>query len=66
MAEVKVGEYNGYPTISLPLNEEGKYPFTFGVAKAIVEHIEDIKKFVNDNSKSKEDKENVEELNVEE
>lgn len=43
-----VGEYKGHVTISLSNSEEDAYPFTFGLAKAklILEHIEDIKKFV--------------------
>ena len=31
--EPKEGEYKGFPTLSLPVGEDGK-PFTFGVAKA--------------------------------
>ncbi len=42
---VKVGTYNGCPTLSLP---NGSYQFTFGLAKAklIVEHFDDILEFV--------------------
>ncbi len=49
---VKHGEFKGFKTISLMRNEDDKYPFTFGVAKAqlIVENIEDIRKFVEDNA----------------
>lgn len=49
---VKHGEFKGFKTISLLRNEDDKYPFTFGVAKAqlILENIEDIKKFVEENS----------------
>lgn len=45
-----LGEYKGKPTLTLQRDEQDKYPFTFGVAKAklIVEHIETIKKFVNE------------------
>ena len=46
---VKVGEYKGHPVISLPLGENG-YHFTFGLAKAgaILAHITDIERFVQD------------------
>ncbi|MCK4335925.1 MAG: hypothetical protein KAW40_04345 [Candidatus Aenigmarchaeota archaeon] len=49
---VKHGEFKGFKTISLLRTEDDKYPFTFGVAKAqmILENIEDIKKFVEENS----------------
>ena len=42
---VIIGEYKGHPTITLP---HGKRGFTFGLAKAkaILDHIEDIKAFV--------------------
>lgn len=41
----EVGEYKGYPTIKLPLGSKG---FTFGLskAKAIIEHIDEIRSFV--------------------
>jgi len=47
------GSYKGKPTISLKRNEEEKYPFTFGVAKAklILAHIDEIKIFVEDSTK---------------
>ncbi len=45
----KEGEYNGHPTIELTTDGSG-YPvrLSFGLAKArlILEHIEDIEKFV--------------------
>ncbi len=46
-------EFKGRPTIVLKRNEEEKYPFSFGMAKAkmILENIEEIKKFVADNDK---------------
>ncbi len=51
----KIGEYKGSKTISLSEQEASdKYPpFSFGVKKAklILEHIEDIKKFVEENDK---------------
>ncbi|MFH1977827.1 MAG: hypothetical protein ABIJ92_00690 [Candidatus Aenigmatarchaeota archaeon] len=45
---VKTGEFKGHKTLTLMRNEDDKYPFTFGVAKAklIMEYFEDIKKFV--------------------
>ena len=52
----KTGEYKGHKTISLleeGVEESDKYPpFSFGVKKAklILENIEDIKKFVEENT----------------
>ena len=45
---VEFGEYKGHPTIKLPCNGKG---FTFGLAmaKTILNHIEEIKKFVSAN-----------------
>lgn len=45
---VKEDEYKGKPILVLKRNEEEKYPFSFGVAKAksILECIDDIKAFV--------------------
>lgn len=50
---VEFDEYNGNPVIILKRDENDNYPFRFGVRKAqiIIEHIEDIKKFVKENSK---------------
>ena len=51
----KIGEYKGHKTISLHeagAEQSDKYPpFSFGVKKAklILEHFEDIKKFVDEN-----------------
>ena len=51
----KIGEFKGNKTITL--FEEGseteKYPFSFGLKKAklIINNIEDIKKFVEENQK---------------
>jgi hypothetical protein len=44
---VEYGEYKGNKMITLKRNEEDKFPFSFGKAKAklILEHFEDIKKF---------------------
>jgi hypothetical protein len=46
-----VGEYKAHPILSLPVNvgEDGfGYPFSFGLAKAkaILDNIEDIERFV--------------------
>jgi len=50
---VEVEDYNGNPVISLKRDADDIYPFRFGLKKAqlIIEHIEDIKKFVKDNTK---------------
>ena len=46
-----IGEYKGNAIISLPVSGSTKYPFTFGLnkAKAILEYLDDIKKFVDEN-----------------
>jgi hypothetical protein len=51
---VKYGEFKGFKTISLMRDENDKYPFTFGVAKAktILENIDEIRKFVEQNSRA--------------
>lgn len=51
---VKTGEFKGHPTISLLKDETDMRPFTFGMGKArlILENIEEIKKFVENNSNS--------------
>ena len=55
---VERSEYKGNKTIVFKKDSEDKYPFSFGLAKAkvIVEHIEDIKKFVEENDKPASDK----------
>jgi len=47
-------EYKGKPIIILKRNEEDKYPFSFGVSKAklILENLDEIKKFVEENGQS--------------
>lgn len=47
-------EYKGRPILVLKRSEDEKFPFSFGVSKArmILEHIEEIKKFVAENEKS--------------
>lgn len=51
----EIGEFKKNPVIKLTKDEKAKYPFTFGLTKAklILDHIEDIKKFVADNDKDK-------------
>ena len=50
---VEMDEYNGNPVIILKRDKNDTYPFRFGVRKAqlILDHIEDIKKFVKENLK---------------
>ena len=47
-------EFKGRPMLVLKRNEEEKFPFSFGLTKArmILDHIEEIKKFVAENDKS--------------
>ncbi|MFA6002442.1 MAG: hypothetical protein WC881_00075 [Elusimicrobiota bacterium] len=54
MAIVEFGEFKGNKMIILKRSPEDKYPFQFGVSKAslVVEHIEDIRKFVAENQKA--------------
>jgi hypothetical protein len=49
---VERSDYNGKPIIILRRSEEDKFPFSFGLAKArmILENIEEIKKFVAENT----------------
>jgi len=49
---VERSEYKGKPLIVIKRTEEDKYPFSFGVSKAklILENIEEIKKFVEENT----------------
>jgi hypothetical protein len=44
-------EFKGKPMIVLKRSEDEKFPFSFGMSKAkmILDHIEDIKKFVTEN-----------------
>jgi len=50
---VERGEYKGKPLIIIKRSEDDKYPFSFGVSKAklILDNLEEIKKFVEENSK---------------
>ena len=47
----KESEYKGQPMLSLMKKDDDKFPFTFGGKKAalIVLHIDEIKKFVDEN-----------------
>jgi hypothetical protein len=47
-------EFKGRPMLVLKRNEEEKFPFSFGLTKAkmILDHVEEIKKFVAENDKS--------------
>ena len=47
-------EFKGKPTLVLKRSEDEKFPFSFGLAKAkmILDHIEEIKKFVAENDKA--------------
>lgn len=49
---VERSEYNGKPIIVLRRDENDKFPFSFGLVKArlILENIEEIKKFVAENT----------------
>lgn len=44
-------EFKGKPVLILKRNAEDKYPFSFGISKAklILENLEEIKKFVDEN-----------------
>jgi len=46
--DAEVGEFKGNKVITVFINNDPKYKFTFGLgkAKAIVEYFEDIKKFI--------------------
>lgn len=53
MTIIERSEFKGKPILILKRSEEDTYPFSFGMAKAklIVENIEEIKKFVQENEK---------------
>lgn len=50
---VERSEFKGRPMLVIKNSEDDKYPFSFGLSKArkIVENIEEIKKFVEENQK---------------
>jgi hypothetical protein len=45
-------EFKGKPVITLKRNPDDQFPFSFGVSKAklIIENLDEIKKFVEENS----------------
>lgn len=49
---IEKSEYKGKPILVIRRNEEDKFPFSFGLSKAklILENLEEIKKFVEENS----------------
>lgn len=51
MGNAKRSEFKGNPMIVLAVSENDRFPFQFGMKKAqlIVEHFEDIKKFIEEN-----------------
>lgn len=53
---VERGEFKGNPIIILKRDEYDKYPLSFGLGKArlILENVDEIKKFVEENSKEDE------------
>ena len=50
---VEFDNYNGNPVIIIKRDENDAYPFRFGIRKAelILENIDNIKKFVKENTK---------------
>jgi len=52
ISQVEIGEYKGFKTISIPFGKDNE-AFTFGTAKAkaILTHIREIEKFVNEGGK---------------
>ena len=50
---VERSEFKGKPVLIIRRDENDKYPFTFGLTKArlILENLEEIKRFVEDNTK---------------
>ena len=50
---VERGEFKSKPVLILRRDEDEKFPFSFGLTKArlIIDAFEDIKKFVEENSK---------------
>jgi len=51
---VERSEYKGKPLLVIKRSEDDKFPFSFGVSKArlILDNIEEIKKFVEENAGS--------------
>jgi hypothetical protein len=50
---VEKAEFKGNPIIKLKSNEDDQYPFSFGLRKAklVLQNVEEIKKFVEENDK---------------
>ncbi|OGU54810.1 MAG: hypothetical protein A2V66_06915 [Ignavibacteria bacterium RBG_13_36_8] len=50
-----LGEYQGNPTITIFINNNESYKFSFGLgkARAILDYLDDIKKFVSEHEKEK-------------
>jgi len=50
---VERSEYKGKPILVIKREEDDQYPFSFGLTKAklILENIDEIKKFVEENNK---------------
>lgn len=50
---IERSEYKGKPVLIIKRDENDKYPFAFGLNKArlILENIEEIKRFVEENNK---------------
>ena len=48
---VERGEFKGKPILMIRRSEDDRYPFSFGLSKArlIIENIDEIKKFVEEN-----------------
>lgn len=51
---VERSEFKGKPVLILKRDENDKYPFAFGISKAkmIIENLEEIKRFVEENDKA--------------
>ena len=49
---IERSEFKGKPVLIIKRNEDDKYPFAFGLSKAklILENLEEIKKFVAENT----------------
>lgn len=50
----QVGEYKGSPVITIFTNDNENFKFTFGLgkAKAIINYLDEIKEFIKQNDKS--------------
>ena len=50
-------DFNGKPVLILRNDENDRFPFSFGLSKArkILNHLDDIKKFVEDHTKDKDE-----------